>query len=80
LLHAVPVEPYTVTFGETRAVTWSSLIHFRGARYSVPHAFMGQRVWVRVAAGEVIVTAEVADAASEIARHRLAANGENGDL
>jgi transposase len=50
LLHAVPVEPYTATFGETRAVTWSSLIHFRGARYSVPHAFMGQRVWVRVAA------------------------------
>jgi hypothetical protein len=27
-------------------------------------------------AGEVIVTAEVDDAASEIARHRLAANGE----
>jgi transposase len=76
LLHAVPVEPYTVAFGETRAVTWSSLIHFRGARYSVPHRFMGQRVWVRVAAGEVIVTAEVDDAASEIARHGLAGNGE----
>lgn len=76
LLHAVPAEPYTVAFGETRAVTWSSLIHFRGARYSVPHAFMGQRVWVRVSGKEVIVTAEVDNAGSEIARHQLASKGE----
>jgi transposase len=75
-LHAVPAEPYTVAFGETRAVTWSSLIHYQGARYSVPHPFMGKRVWVRVAGREVVVTAEVDDAASEIARHRLASKGE----
>lgn len=76
LLHPVPAEPYTATFGETRAVSWSSLIHFRGARYSVPHAFMGKRVWVRVSGGEVVVTAEVDNAASEIARHQLAHKGE----
>jgi len=76
LLHPVPAEPYTVAFGETRAVSWSSLIHFRGARYSVPHAFMGRRVWVRVAGSEVVVTGEVAAAATEIARHRLAGRGE----
>ena len=35
-LHAVPAEPYTVAFGETRTVSWSSLISFQGARYSVP--------------------------------------------
>lgn len=75
-LHRVPREPYTVAFGETRAVSWSSTISFRGARYSVPHRHMGDRVWVRVHAGELIITAEVNDAATEIARHRLVGRGE----
>jgi hypothetical protein len=75
-LHDVPVEPYTVAFGETRAVSWSSTISFRGARYSVPHRHMGDRVWVRVAGEQLIVTAAVDDAATEIARHRLVGRGE----
>ena len=36
-LHAVPADPYTAAFGETRAVGWSSTLNHRGARYSVPH-------------------------------------------
>jgi hypothetical protein len=75
-LHPVPVEPYTVAFGETRAVSWSSTISFRGGRYSVPHRHMGDRVWVRVAGDELIVTAHVDDTATEIARHRLIGSGE----
>ena len=55
-LHRVPDEPYTAAFGETRAVSWSSTISFRGARYSVPHDFMGARVWVRVHGDELIIT------------------------
>ncbi|HEY6461228.1 MAG TPA: hypothetical protein VIY73_13780 [Polyangiaceae bacterium] len=35
-LHAIPDAPYTVALGETRTVSWSSVISFQGARYSVP--------------------------------------------
>jgi hypothetical protein len=76
VLHRVPDAPYTAAFGETRAVTWSSTISFRGARYSVPHTWMGARVWVRVSGDEIIITAEVDDAATEIARHRVVGSGE----
>ena len=76
VLHRVPAEPYTAAFGETRAVTWSSTISFRGARYSVPHTWMGKRVWVRISGDEIVVTAEVGDAASEIARHVVIGRGE----
>jgi len=75
-LHPVPQVPYTVAFGETRAVSWSSTISHRGARYSVPHRHMGDRVWVRVAGDELIITGHVNDAATEIARHRLVGRGE----
>lgn len=75
-LHRVPDEPYTAAFGQTRAVSWSSTISFRGARYSVPHDFMGARVWVRVHADELIICAEVDDAATEVARHHLIGRGE----
>jgi hypothetical protein len=76
VLHRVPDAPYTAAFGETRGVSWSSTISFRGARYSVPHAWMGARVWVRVSGDEIIITAEVDDAATEIARHRVVGSGE----
>ncbi len=76
LLHAVPAVPYTAVFGETRAVTWSSTISYRGARYSVPHTWMGARVWVRVSGDEIVVTAQVDDAATEIARHVIVGSGE----
>jgi len=57
-------------------VTWSSTISYRGARYSVPHTWMGARVWVRVSGDEIVITAEVDDAATEIARHRVVSSGE----
>jgi hypothetical protein len=68
-LHAVPAAPYTVAFGESRAVSWSSTIAFRGARYSVPYTHRDTRVWVRVAGGQVVITAGGPDGAVEIARH-----------
>ena len=76
VMHKVPAEPYTAVFGETRAVSWSSTISFRGARYSVPHVWMGARVWVRDTGDEIVITAEVCDAATEIARHRVVGRGE----
>ncbi|MFQ5518027.1 MAG: IS21 family transposase [Acidimicrobiia bacterium] len=76
LLHRVPDKPYTAAFGETRAVSWSSTISFRGGRYSVPHRFMGARVWVRVHGQELVVVADADTGAEEIARHRLVSSGE----
>ncbi len=76
VLHRVPTEPYTAALGETRAVTWSSTISFRGARYSVPHTWMGRRVWVRISGDEIVICAEVGDAATEIARHLVVGRGE----
>ena len=68
-LHPVPAEPYTVAFGESRTVSWSSIVTFGGARYSVPTAHRDTRVWVRVAGDEVIITAGGPDGAVEITRH-----------
>jgi hypothetical protein len=74
-LHAIPDSAFTAAFGESRTVSWSSLISFRGARYSVPDRLCETQVWVRVAAGEVIITAGEGSAAAEVARHRLVGPG-----
>ncbi len=68
-LHRVPDEPYTVAFGESRAVSWSSTVNFGGARYSVPCTLRDTRVWVRVAGDAVVIVAEGPDGAKEVARH-----------
>jgi hypothetical protein len=68
-LHAIPAEPYTAAFGESRRVGWSSTVSFRGARYSVPHRLCDTRVWVRQGAGEVIIVAGEGPVATEVARH-----------
>jgi hypothetical protein len=75
-LHTVPEDPYTAAFGETRAVTWSSTIAYRGARYSVPHALAGQVVWVRVAGEQLVVVAGGPTGLAEVARHRLLGSGQ----
>jgi hypothetical protein len=77
-LHAIPAAPYTVAFGESRAVSWSSTVAFRGARYSVPYVHRDTRVWVRVAGDRVVITAGGPDGAVEIARHPLLGPGQAG--
>jgi transposase len=68
-LHPIPDAAYTAAFGESRTVGWSSTVSFRGARYSVPHALGGSRVWVRVTSGEVVMIAGEGSGAREVARH-----------
>ena len=70
-LHGIPDAAYTAAFGESRLVGWSSTVSFRGARYSVPHRLAGGQVWVRVAAGEVVIVAGEGSGATEVARHAL---------
>ena len=75
-LHAVPADPFTAAFGETRAVGWSSTLNHRGARYSVPHQWVDQRVWVRVEGDQLVVVATPTSGPVEIARHRLVGPGQ----
>ena len=75
-LHGIPDEPYTAAFGESRLVGWSSTVSFRGARYSVPHRLAGGQVWVRVAAGEVVIVSGEGSGATEVARHALLHAGQ----
>jgi hypothetical protein len=75
-LHAVPVDPFTAAFGETRAVGWSSTLNHRGGRYSVPHEWVDQRVWVRVEGDQLVVVATPTSGPTEIARHRLVGPGQ----
>ncbi|MDP9402457.1 MAG: IS21 family transposase [Actinomycetota bacterium] len=74
-LHPIPDQPYTVAFGESRSVGWSATVSFRGARYSVPDRLAGGQVWVRAAAGEVVIVAGEGAGAHEVARHDLLAPG-----
>ncbi len=75
-LHDVPTDPFTAAFGETRAVGWSSTLNHRGARYSVPHDWVDQRVWVRVEGDQLVVVATPPSGPVEIARHRLVGSGQ----
>ncbi|MGH8997078.1 MAG: IS21 family transposase [Acidimicrobiales bacterium] len=74
-LHAVPDAPYSVAFGESRSVGWSSVVSFRGARYSVPDTFVDTQVWVRVHEREVVIVSGEGSAAREVARHDLLGAG-----
>jgi transposase InsO family protein len=51
-----------------RTVSFESMVHFRGSRYSVPPAFAGQTVAVAAAGGQIIVRA----GETVIAEHREA--------
>jgi transposase len=74
-LHRLPDAPYTAAFGESRRVGWSSVVSYRGARYSVPHAHCDTRVWVRTVGDEVIIVAGEGSGANEVARHKTVPPG-----
>jgi len=65
-LRPAPVPTATRTVDRMRTVRYGS------ARYSVPGAFIGTRVDLVVAGGEVVIT----DRGTEIARHRIVGPGE----
>ncbi len=68
-LHPVPEQPFTAAFGETRRVGKDSTISVESVRYSVPHQFVDERVWVRFHGDELIVTAMTAGSTVEVTRH-----------
>jgi hypothetical protein len=67
-LHRIPDAPYTAAFGESRSVSWTATVSFRGGRYSVPDRLAGAQVWVRSAACEVVIVSGGGSGAREVAR------------
>ena len=74
-LHVLPEHPVTVAFGQTRRVGWDATISVDGVRYSVPHQHVDERVWVRWAGDELVVTVIDPDGPREIARHERGQRG-----
>jgi hypothetical protein len=75
-LHRLPKLPHTVCFGETRKVSWQSLISVGGALYSVPHELIDERVWARTDRDQLIVVhIDGHQGPREVARHRLTTPG-----
>ena len=75
-LHRLPRLPHTLCFGQTRKVDRQATVSVGDAIYSVPHALIGERVWVR-AEGEqlVVVHIDQLQGPREVARHRLTTPG-----
>ena len=75
-LHRLPRLPHTLCFGQTRKVDRQATVSVGDAIYSVPHALIGERVWVR-AEGEqlVVVHVDQLQGPREVARHRLTTPG-----
>lgn len=79
-LHVLPAVPHTVALGVTRTVAATTpMVTFDGGQYSVPHALLGQGVWVRVhgqGPDERVMIMHVSTAGSvEVARHLRAQPG-----
>jgi transposase len=47
----LPERRFVSTAEEVRKVSWDCLVSFAGSRYSVPHPYAGQQVWVRTSQG-----------------------------
>jgi transposase len=79
-LHRLPVLVHTVAFGLTRTVAAKTpMVAFEGGQYSVPHALLGEQVWVRthgVGASEQVIIVHIGeDGPVEVARHLRATPG-----
>jgi hypothetical protein len=75
-LHCLPELPHTLTFGETRRVSWQATISVGGAIYSVPSQLRSERVWARTEGDElVVVHADSRQGPREVARHALTTPG-----
>jgi hypothetical protein len=58
-LHVLPSAPYTAALGETRLVNTDQTVRFGSVRYSTPPGLVGAEVWVRAAADELVIVADL---------------------
>jgi transposase len=71
LLTPLPLLPFLGTQEEMRKVSWDCLISCAGCRYSVPWAYAGKQVWIRLRQGRQLIVRNQSGA--QIAAHLLAA-------
>ena len=75
-MHRLPRAPHTLCFGQTRKVDRQATVSVGDAIYSVPHALIGERVWVRAEAEQlVVVHVDATQGPREVARHLLTTPG-----
>jgi transposase len=75
-MHRLPRQPHTLCFGQTRKVDRQATVSVGDAIYSVPHALIGERVWVRAEAEQlVVVHIDPEQGPREVARHLLTTPG-----
>jgi hypothetical protein len=71
-MHRLPRLPHTLCFGQTRKVDRHATVSVGDAIYSVPHELIGERVWVRAEAEQlVVVQVDELQGPREVARHLL---------
>ncbi len=87
-LHVLPSAPYAAALGETRLVNTDQTVRFGSVRYSTAPGLVGTEVWVRAAADELVIVADLNTLALrpgwapappaglvEVARHALSTPG-----
>jgi hypothetical protein len=74
-MHRLPRLPHTLCFGQTRKVDRQATVSVGDAIYSVPHALIGERVWVRAEGEQLIVVHIDHQGPREVARHPLTTPG-----
>jgi hypothetical protein len=75
-MHRLPRQPHTLCFGQTRKVDRQATVSVGEAMYSVPHQLIGERVWVRAEAEQLVVVLIDSDQGPrEVARHPLTTPG-----
>jgi hypothetical protein len=74
-LRRLPRLPHTLCFGQTRKVNRQATVSVGEAIYSVPHALIGERVWVRAEGEQLIVVHIDHQGPREVARHALTTPG-----
>jgi len=75
-LHRLPKLPHTLCFGQQRKVDRQATVSLGDAVYSVPHELIGEPVWVRAEAEQLIVVhVDQAQGPREVARHQLTTPG-----
>ena len=55
LLTPLPTPPFIGTHETLRKVNWDCLLSFANTRYSVPWAYAGKQVWIRVSQGHKLI-------------------------
>lgn len=75
-MHGLPRLGHTLCFGQTRKVDRQATVSVGDAVYSVPHELIGERVWVRADAEQLVVVHIDHQGPREVARHPLTTPGK----